>query len=129
MIYERLEWAAATTWIKGTSSTWVTLTGGAENLSDAVDLATKGYHGAEVQVEADMIGSPTNDLEVRVYVSLDGTIWDEVPRYSFVLDSGEDEKPISFRVENIPYFKLGFYSGTDVHKVRAQVREFIPLSK
>jgi hypothetical protein len=74
--------------------------------SSAVDLETNGYEGAHVTVDADFPASPTDDLEVYVQASLDGTTWDDTAITSFVIDKGTDPNQVSFTVKDIAHFRL-----------------------
>jgi hypothetical protein len=74
--------------------------------SDAVDLETNGYEGAHVIVDADFPASPTDNLEVYMQASLDGTNWDDTALFSFVVDKGTDPNQVSFIVKDVARFRL-----------------------
>lgn len=74
--------------------------------SSAVDLETNGYEGAHVTVDADFPASPTDDLEVHVQASLDGSTWDDTAITSFVIDNGTDANQVSFVVKDVAHFRL-----------------------
>ncbi|UCG56835.1 MAG: hypothetical protein JSU70_18455 [Phycisphaerales bacterium] len=74
--------------------------------SSAVDLETNGYEGAHVTVDADFPASPTDDLEVYIQASLDGSTWDDTAITSFVVDNGTDPNQVSFIVKDVAHFRL-----------------------
>ena len=93
------EWGAG-----GTIMNAVTVTGG--SYSSGVDLESSGYEGAHVTVEPDFPGSPTDDLEVYVQASLDGTNYDDTALHSFVIDKDTDPNQVSFVVRDVAHFRL-----------------------
>ena len=95
----RKDWDAG-----GTIMTAVTVTTG--SYSSDVDLETNGYEGAHVTVEGDFPASPTDDLEVYVQASLDGTDYDDTALFSFVIDKDTDPNQVSFRVRDVAHFRL-----------------------
>ena len=112
----------AQTWIEGTASTWTSLPPGTTvEYSTAVDLETSGYEGAHVIIEVDFVAGPTDDLKVKLYGSLDGTDFDDIPIYEFTIDNGTDPCQVSFIVSGLAHFRLGFQhtGSTDSHNVRA----------
>lgn len=74
--------------------------------SNDADLETNGYEGAYVTVDADFPASPSDDLEVYVQGSLDGTNYDDTALYSFVIDKGTDPNQVSFIVRDVTHFRL-----------------------
>lgn len=92
-------WSSETTIMNAVSVT----TG---SYSSAVDLETNGYDGAHVTVDADFPASPTDDLEVYVQASLDGSTWDDTAITSFVIDNGTDPNQVSFIVKDVAHFRL-----------------------
>ena len=74
--------------------------------SSDVDLESGGYEGAHVTVEGDFPGSPSDDLEVYVQASLDGTNYDDTALYSFVIDKDTDPNQVSFLVREVAHFRL-----------------------
>lgn len=112
---------SAQTWIEGGAASWTTLSGTTEEFSGAVDLETLGYEGAHVMVEVDFDASPTDDVDVRVYGSLDGTNWDDTPMLTFRIDKGTDPNQVSFIVRDLAQFRISFKQtgSTDSHDVRA----------
>jgi hypothetical protein len=92
-------WAAEATIMDGVSVT----TG--SNSSD-VDLETNGYDGAHVTIDANFPGSPTDDLEVYIQASLDGTNYDDSALFSFVIDKDTDPNQVSFIVHDVAHFRI-----------------------
>ncbi len=74
--------------------------------SSAVDLAADGYEAAHVTVDADFPASPTDDLEISVQGSLDGSNWDDTPLTAVMLDNGTDPNQVSFVVRDVAKFRL-----------------------
>jgi len=123
MVTIKKTWTADT-WIEGGSSSWTTLSGTTEQYSSGVDLATDGYEAAQVVAEVDFDAGPTDDVRVKVYGSLDGTDWDDVPMFEFTIDNGTDPSQVSFIVAGVAHFRVGFQQtgSTDSHNVRAHYR-------
>ena len=83
---------------------------------------------AHVQVEADFPASPTDDLEVRLYGTLDESSenWDDtVLQYLGTLDKGTDPNAMSFIVSGIYKGRIGFKrsGSTDTITVNAWLRK------
>lgn len=112
---------ATQTWIEGGAASWTTLSGTTETYSDDVDLETNGYEGAHVIVEVNFDASPTDDVKVKVYGSLDGSDYDDIPIFEFTIDNGTDPCQISFVVCDLAHFRLGFQQtgSTNSHDVKA----------
>jgi hypothetical protein len=109
------------TQIIGAGGGWVTLSGTTESFSSGVDLETNGYEGAHVIVEVDFDAAPTDDVEVLLYGSLDGSNWDDTPLTALRLAKGTDPHQISLIVRDVAHFRLGVKQtgATDSHNVRA----------
>lgn len=107
--------------ILGTGGGWVTLSGTTESFSSGVDLETEGYEGAHVIFEGDLDESPTDEIELAVYGSLDGTDWDDTPLTMLRLSKATDPNQISLIVRDVARFRLGAKQtgSTDSHNVRA----------
>ncbi len=92
------------------------------SVSTDIDFETDGYEGAHITVDANFPGSPTDNLVVEVYGSLDGTNYDDTPMYSFTLDNGTDPHQISFVVKEIIHGRLYCYrdGSTDTITVTAK---------
>ena len=80
---------------------------GTELFSDAVDLNPGEV--AHVEVEADFPGSPTDNLVVAVYGTLDASSenWDDTALFSFEIDNGTDPNKASFIVSGVYRFRVG----------------------
>jgi hypothetical protein len=74
--------------------------------SSDVDLETNGYEGAHVTVYADFPSSPTDNLEVYVQASLDGTNYDTTALCSLVMDKATDPNQVSFVIRDVTHFRL-----------------------
>jgi len=110
--------------IIGTSDGWVTLSGTTEIFSSDVDLRTNGYEGAHLVVEIDYDASPTDEVKIRLYGSLDGSNYDDTPVWEMQGDKSVDPQQLSFIVKDLAHFRLGVRQtgSTDSHNVRAYVR-------
>lgn len=109
------------TQILGSGGGWVTLSGTNETFSSDVDLETNGYEGAHVTVEVDFDPSPTDDVEVALYASLDGSNWDDTALTKLRISRQTDPNQISLIVRDVAHFRLGAKQtgSTDSHSVRA----------
>jgi len=116
-------WASATQ-IEGTGDSYTTLSGTTEDFSADVDLETNGYEGAHVIVEIDYDATPTDEVKIKLYGSLDGTNYDDTPIWEMQGDKSQDPQQLSFIVKDLAHFKLGFQQSgsTDSHDVRAYVQ-------
>ena len=116
-------WSSATQ-IEGTGDSYTTLSGTTEDFSADVDLETNGYEGAHVIVEIDYNATPTDEVKIKLYGSLDGTNYDDTPIWEMQGDKSQDPQQLSFIVKDLAHFKLGFQQSgsTDSHDVRAYVQ-------
>jgi len=75
------------------------------------------YEIAHCEVDANFVATPTDDMEVNIYGSLDGTNWDDTPILSFVIDKGTDPNQASFEIKGVYQFRIGVKStgATDTH--------------
>jgi hypothetical protein len=92
---------------------------GTERFSIDVDLETDGYEGAHCHLKYDSSGT-TDDLEVAVYASLDGSNYDDLPMFKFTADkNGGAETEISFIVKDVAHFRMGLKrsGSTDTYDV------------
>lgn len=107
--------------IIGSGGGWVTLSGTTETFSSGVDLETDGHEGAHVIVEVDFDESPTDDVEVAAYASLDGSNWDDTAVTKFRISRETDPNQVSLIIRDLAHFRLGFKQtgSTDSHNVRA----------
>ena len=98
---------------------------GTEVFSDSVELNSD--ETAHVQVDVNFDGVPTDDLEVRVYTTLDASTedWDLTTFATLqTVDKGTDPNRIGFTVTGVYKFRLGFIrsGSTDTHVVTASYR-------
>ena len=96
-----------------------------EVYSDTFTLKPKEF--AHVQVYADFPSSPTDDLEVKVYTTLDDSSenWDTRPFYSFEISNDQDHY-VSFVLCGIYKARLGFKksgSASETITVSAWIRK------
>jgi hypothetical protein len=110
--------------IIGTGDGYVTLSGTTESYSSDVDTETNGYEGAHVTVEIDYDATPTDEVDIRLYGSLDGTNYDDTPLWEMQGDKSVDPQQLSFVVRDLAHFKVGVRQtgSTDSHNVRAYVQ-------
>lgn len=113
-------WGSSTQ-IEGSGDGYTTLSGTTMEYSADVDLETSGYEGAHVIVEVNFDGTPTDDVKVSVWGSLDGTNYDDVAMCQFTIDNATDPAQVSFIVRDVAHFRVGFQQtgSTDSHDVRA----------
>lgn len=71
-----------------------------------INLVTPGYAGIHVTIYGNFPGSPTDDLDILVYGSLDGIIWDLTPVFSARLEKSPDPNQISITIENLAHVKI-----------------------
>ena len=110
--------------IIGTGDGYVTLSGTTESYSSDVDMETNGYEGAHVTVEIDYDATPTDDVKIKLYGSLDGTNYDDTPIWEMQGDKSVDPQQLSFVVRDMAHFKVGIQQTgpTNSHNVRAYVQ-------
>lgn len=115
--------------IIGTSDDFITLS--ADNSyatsGSVVNLLTSGYEGVQVFCEVEFDSTPTDDIEVKVYASLDDSDFDTIPLYSTSIDTTDDSGEITritMIIKDVAYFKvvMAQNGSTDSHDVRAYVR-------
>jgi len=100
MAVHKKNWTSATQ-IIGTGDGYITLSGTTESFSSNVDMVTNGYEGAHVIVEIDYDDTPTDEVNISFYGSLDGSNYDDTPLWNV---SGESSKtwPTSGWASNKP---------------------------
>jgi len=110
--------------IIGSGDSWVTLSGTTESFSSDVDLETNGYEGAHLIVEIDYDSSPTDQVKIKLYGSLDGSNYDDTPIWEMQGDKSIDPQQLSFIVRDLAHFRIGVQQAgsTDSHNVRAYIR-------
>ena len=114
-------------WIEGDGTpTWTTLSGTTEEYSSTVDLATNGYDLIALWPEVDFDLNPTDDVEFKVYSSMDGgTTWTNIPGYSFTIKNTLDPSRIAVEILNpAPHIRVGFVQtgSTNTHDVRCSYK-------
>lgn len=117
---------AAQSQIIGTGDGYVTLSGTTESFSSDVDLETNGYVGSHIIVEMDYDVTPTDEIEIGVYGSLDGTNYDDTSIFSQQGDHDIDPQQMSFIIQDVLHFRIGVKQtgSTDSHNVRAYVQSW-----
>jgi hypothetical protein len=110
--------------IAGTGDGYITLSGTTESYSSDVDLETNGYEGAHVIVEIDYDATPTDEVKIKLYGSLDGTNYDDTPIWEMQADNGINLQQLSFIIKDLAHFRIGMQQtgSTDSHDVRAYVQ-------
>lgn len=110
--------------IIGSGDSWVTLSGTTESFSSDVDLESNGYEGAHLVVEIDYDSSPTDEVEISLYGSLDGSNYDDTPLWTIQGESGTDPQQLSFVIKDLAHFRIGIKQtgSTDSHNVKAYVQ-------
>ena len=116
--------------IEGSGDGYTTLSGTTEEYSADVDMETNGYEGAHVTVEIDYDATPTDEVKIKIYGSLDGSNYDDTPIWEMQGDKSVDPQQLSFIVEDLAHFRLGFQQtgSTDSHNVRAYVQPWNYIS-
>lgn len=110
--------------IIGTGDAYVTLSGTTESYSSDVDMETNGYEGAHVIVEINYDATPTDDVTIKLYGSLDGANYDDTAIWEMQADNSVDPQQLSFIVRDLAHFRIGVQQtgSTDSHDVRAYVQ-------
>lgn len=121
--YTRKDWGDAVQ-IEGTDDGYTTLSGTTEAYSDNVNMADQGYEACQVTVEIDYDTAPTDEVSIKLYGSLDGVIYDNMPMWTVQGDKSVDPTRMSFVIEDLAHFRLGFVQAgsTDSHNIRAYYR-------
>jgi hypothetical protein len=116
-------WASLTQ-IIGSGDSYVTLSGTTESYSDNVDMETNGYEGAHVIIEIAYDDTPTDEVIIRLYGSLDGSTFDTNPIWEIQGDKTIDPQRLSFVIKDLANFRIGVVqdTGTDSHDVRAYIQ-------
>lgn len=110
--------------IEGTGDGYTTLSGTTEEYSSDVDMETNGYEGAHVTVEIDYDATPTDEVKIKLYGSLDDSNYDDTPIWEMQGDKSVDPQQLSFIIKDLAHFRLGFQQtgSTNSHNVRAYVQ-------
>jgi len=125
MATNKKNWTS-TSQVIGTGDGYIALSGTTESFSSDVDLETNGYEGAHVIVEIDYDATPTDEVEISFYGSLDGFNYDDTPLWNVRGDKSVDPQQLSFIIKDVAHFRVGVKQtgGTDSHNVRAYVRSW-----
>ena len=117
---------AAQAQIIGAGDAYVTLSGVVESFSSDVDLETDGYEGAHVVIEMDYDATPTDEVVISIYGSLDGAAYDDTPINQIRGDMSVDPQQISFIVRDLLHFRIGVVQegATDSHDVRSYAQRW-----
>ena len=120
-------WAAEVQ-IEGAADGYTTLSGVTEEYSASVDLETDGYEGATLEIGIDFDVTPTDNVEIRVYASKDGSyVATDLPFIGPIeIDNGVDILSLHLIVRDLPHFRVGIKQtgSTDSHNVRAYHRRW-----
>lgn len=66
-----------------------------------------GHDVCWCSVKADFPATPTDDLQVDVFASVDGgSSYADQPLISFVIDNGTDPNTVQFEVRDVPGFRV-----------------------
>jgi hypothetical protein len=62
-----------------------------------------------VEIEADFPGSPTDNLLVKCYGTLDDSTesWDDLPFFQITINNGIDPSKVSFAISGVYKFRIG----------------------
>lgn len=60
-----------------------------------VTPSLNGWDGSQIQIKADFPVSPTDGLDVNIYLRQDGINWDDKPAFSLNISNSDDNKWIS----------------------------------
>lgn len=120
-------WAAEVQ-IEGTTDGYTTLSGTTEEYSTSVDLETDGYEGATLELGINFDTTPTDNVEIRVYASKDGSyVTTDLPFIGPIeIDNAVDTLSLHLIVRDLPHFRVGFVQtgATNTHDVRAYHRRW-----
>ena len=110
--------------IIGTGDGYVTLSSTTESYSSDVDMETNGYEGAHIMLEIDYDASPTDEVKIKLYGSLDGSNYDDTPIWEMQGDKSVDPQQLSFVVRDLAHYRIGVQQtgSTNSHNVRAYVQ-------
>ena len=112
--------------IIGTGDGYVTLSGTTESYSNDIDLESSGHVGAHIIVEINYDGTPTDEVKVKLYGSLDGSNYDDTPMWEMQGDKTVDPQQLSFIVKDVLHARIGVQQtgSTDSHDVRAYIQKY-----
>lgn len=120
-------WAAEAQ-VEGAADGYTTLSGTTEEYSTSVDLETDGHEGATLELGIDFDATPTDNVEIRIYASKDGSyVAADLPFIGPIeIDNGVDTLSLHLIVRDLPHFRIGFKQtgAIDSHDVRAYHRRW-----
>ena len=95
-------------WGSKVSATQVTAITTTEKFFDQTPTTTPGEL-LHCEVEANPPATPTDNLVVSVYGTLDASTenWDDTPILQFEIDNGTDPNKVSFTISGIYKFRIG----------------------
>ena len=104
----------------------VSLTGTTEIFSSNVDLETNGYDGTHIFINIDFVATPTDNVIVAVYGSLDGVNYDNLPISELEIDKAVDPSNFSLIIRDVANFRVGLkQSGnTDTHVATVKIQSW-----
>jgi hypothetical protein len=75
-------------------------------------------------VEINYDATPTDEVKIKLYGSLDGTNYDDTPIWEMQADNGTNLQQLSFIIKDLAHFRIGVQQtgSTDSHDVRAYVQ-------
>lgn len=105
-------------WGSKTSATQLTSVSSTEQFFDTL-ITLNPQETIHCEVEVDFVVTPTDDMIVAVYATLDASSesWDDAPIMEFVIDNGTDPNKVSFLVSGVYKIRIGVRAsgGTDTH--------------
>lgn len=91
------------------------------DFTNNIDFETDGYEGGTISIEYDASGT-TDDFEVGVFPSLDGTNFDDLPKtiYHFSNNGGVDTQ-VAIKVLDWPNLRLGMRTAGTTNSFDARI--------
>lgn len=106
-------------WTTGTPTTSTeTLSGTTESFTGSINSNT--YWSVQLTVDINYDATPTDDVSVNIYGSVDGTNWDDTAMDFVAGDKSTDPEQLTFMLFNPPaYLRVGFQQSgsTDSHEI------------
>lgn len=117
---ERYDWND-TSWKTGVPTTpATTLSGTTEQKTAGYDLSATGADGFTLYPEVDFDSTPTDNVEVKIYGSYDGSDWADTPFHTYTISKDTDPNldPEEI-VTGFPHVQFGVVQdgSTDSHEV------------
>lgn len=118
------------TQVLGTGDNYVTFSGTTEQLTSAVDM--NDWEGCIFRVEVNFDSTPTDNVDVTSYHSIDGTTYDTVGNSEGQIDNANDPsaRHYAYYGDGGRYLKIGVTQdgSTDSHDVRIYATKFRRVS-